>query len=122
MKFKKYLLVMIIISQANLCEHSAETFTVEKKTIVSLASLKQECAQESICWLGAEQSGLLKTMGIAGETITAIASDLLDGTTKTPFAKPTKTKLESYLAQLKKIRFQAQQLQKSLDELASLQR
>lgn len=97
---------------------SEESFVIEKKTIVSISSLKQDCAQEAVQLLGADQSMLLKQLGITGQLLADDITAFMDGTTKQSMPKHLtgKTGLEKYHAQIKKMRACAQQLISCLQE------
>lgn len=110
-------LVFVWLNADNKNGKTTDDFVVSKKTVVSISGLKQDCVQESIAWLGQGQSRLLTQMGQAGEMFAAIAADLIDGSGNTCFAKPSKTQLEEYQAQIKKICMQAQELSASLQKI-----
>lgn len=112
---KWWCIIAIALSSASLSE---ESFVIEKKTVVSIGALKQDCAQEAVQLLGADQSMLLKHLGITGHLLADDITAFMDGTAKQTMPKHlmSKTGLEKYHAQIKKMRACAQQFISCLQE------
>lgn len=114
---KTFFFALILCTVATFCD--TNEFIVPKKTVVSLASLKQDCCQEA-AYVLKECAELQQRMGKAHVGLIDAMADLLDGSGSGAFAKPTKTKLEKFHHELKKTQAQVQQLSAQFDDLYSV--
>lgn len=107
---------LLVAAMALMVLPSPAEFVVEKKTIVSIAGLKQDCSAASVSFLH-QSAELFKKLGEAQQFVMSALADWVDSSCNGPFAKASRTQLEQYHAQLLKLNEQMSQLERDIELL-----